>query len=163
MKQLLLMAATLICALQMNAQTAKVDDKEIIGTWLMESMQWDGEKKIVCGKENGYSSFKYFGADGEYACAELALTKEGAVVVMPHEYGTYWLKDGLYSEMGRPATNDGVVFIDKIHFKGRWKKRTENWKKTDLPVQVVEYIVERCKLQNIPEDLQQLIKSNCFR
>ena len=27
-----------------NKVNAKVDDKEIIGVWFMESMQWEGEK-----------------------------------------------------------------------------------------------------------------------
>lgn len=163
MKKMLLMAVALICALQMNAQSAKVDDKEIIGTWLMESMQWDGEKKSVCGKENGYTQFKYYGADGEYACAELALTKEGEVVVIPHEYGTYWLKDGWYMEMGRKPLKDALILIDKNTYKGRWKNRNDIWVKTDLPDRVVKYIVERCKVQNTPEDLQQQIKSTCFK
>ena len=100
-KAMLVMAMALMGAMQVSAQSVKVDDKELIGTWVMESMQWEGEKKTMCGKESGYSQFKYYGADGEYACAELALTKEGKVVVMPHEYGTYSFKDGWYSEMGR--------------------------------------------------------------
>ena len=50
MKKILLLALALIGVVQVNAQTAKVDDKEIIGVWLMESMQFEGEKKIVCGK-----------------------------------------------------------------------------------------------------------------
>ena len=86
MKKLLLMAIALISALQVSAQT-KVDDKEIIGVWIMESMQYEGEKKTVCGKETGYTQFKYYGADGEYACAQIVLTKDDRVVVMPHEYG----------------------------------------------------------------------------
>ena len=76
MKKLIIMAVALACAMQVNAQT-KVDDKEIIGTWIMESMQWEGEKKMECGKTTGYSQFKFYGADGEYACAEIALTKDG--------------------------------------------------------------------------------------
>ena len=163
MKKMLLMTVALICAMQVSAQTAKVDDKEIVGTWLMESMQWDGEKKTVCGKETGYTSFKYFGPDGEYACCEIVLLKEGKISLLPHEYGTYWLKDGLYSEMGRPATSDGVVFTDKTHFKGRWKKRTEIWVKTDLPDETVKYILERCKALETPQNVEQQIKSTCFK
>ena len=83
--------------------------------------------------------------------------------MLPHEYGTYWLKDGLYSEMGRPATSDGVVFTDKTHFKGRWKKRTEIWVKTDLPDETVKYILERCKILEIPQNVEQQIKSTCFK
>ena len=58
-KIVLVMAVALMSALQANAQNVKVDDKELVGVWLMESMQWEGEKKIVCGKANGYTQFKY--------------------------------------------------------------------------------------------------------
>ena len=51
MKQLMLvMVVTLMSALQVCAQKAKIADKEIVGSWIMESMQWEGEKKIMCGK-----------------------------------------------------------------------------------------------------------------
>ena len=58
---MLLMAMALMSALQVNAQTTKVADKELIGTWIMESMQFEGERKTVCGKESGYSQFKFYG------------------------------------------------------------------------------------------------------
>ena len=63
-KAMLVMAMALIGVMQVSAQNVKVDDKELIGTWVMESMQWEGEKKTVCGKESGYSQFKFYGADG---------------------------------------------------------------------------------------------------
>ena len=163
MKKILLLALALIGVVQVNAQTAKVDDKEIIGVWLMESMQFEGEKKIVCGKENGYTQFKYYGADGEYACAELVLNKEGKCIVMPHEYGTYSLENGWYVEMGRPAIKDAVVFIDKTTTKGTWKNRHDIWKKrADIPDSVVQYIITCCKMKEAPDDIQQLIKQNIF-
>ena len=62
---MIVMAMAFIGAMQVNAQNVKVDDKELIGTWIMESMQWEGGKKTMCGKESGYSQFKYYGADGE--------------------------------------------------------------------------------------------------
>ncbi|MBQ5510009.1 MAG: hypothetical protein IIT94_02530, partial [Prevotella sp.] len=73
-KMMLMMTAMLMCAIGMNAQTTKIADKELVGAWVMESMQYEGEKKIMCGKETGYTQFKYYGADGEYACAQIALT-----------------------------------------------------------------------------------------
>ena len=97
---MMVMVIMLMSATTSMAQNAKVPDKELVGAWLMESMQWEGEKKTVCGKASGYAQFKYYGADGEYACAEIALTKDGKCVVMPHEYGTYTFKNGVYSEMG---------------------------------------------------------------
>lgn len=163
MKKMLLMTVALICAMQVSAQTAKVDDKEIVGTWLMESMQWEGEKKTVCGKETGYTQFKYYGADGEYASAGIAMSRDGAVVVIPQEYGTYWLRNGWYMEMGREPLKDAVILTDKNTYMGTWKKRHDIWKKTEMPVEVVKYIVERCKLQNTPDDIQQKLKGICFK
>ena len=108
-KVMFIIAATLISVLQASAQNAKPTDKDLIGVWCVEAMQWDGEKKIMCGKENGYSSFKYYGADGEYACCEITLNKNGVVTLLQHEYGKYSFKNGVYSEMGRPSTPDGLV------------------------------------------------------
>ena len=161
-KAMLVVAVALMSALQMSAQV-KVADKELVGTWIMESMQWEGEKKTICGKESGYTQFKFYGANGEYACAEIALTKDGKVVVMPHEYGTYTFKDGWYSEMGREKIKDAIVWIDKTTTKGTWMKRHDIWKKTDLPDETVKYILERCKILEIPQNVEQQIKSTCFK
>ena len=156
------LAALLLCATQVNAQTARVADRELIGAWTMEWMQYDGEKKIVCGKANGYAQFKYYGPDGEYANAEIVLTRDGVVVVMPHEYGTYTFKNGVYSEMGRPASEQ--VMIDKTHFRGRWKTRTDMYvKHPSMPDKVVRYIVDCCKMKQTPSDVQQLIKQSMFK
>lgn len=156
------LAALLMCAMQVNAQTANVTDRDLIGVWTLEWMQFDGEKKIMCGKTTGYSQFKYYGADGEYACAEIAMTSDGKVVVMPHEYGTYTFKNGVYSEMGRSASP--LTLTDKTHFRGRWKNRSDSWvKQPQMPEKVVRYIVERCKLKDTPADIQQSIKQNIFK
>ena len=160
---MLVMAVSLICATQVSAQNVKVDDKEIIGTWIMESMQWEGEKKIVCGKANGYTQFKFYGADGEYASAGIALTKDGKCVVIPQEYGTYSLKDGWYMEMGRAPLKDAVILTDKNTYKGTWKTRHDIWKKKTLPDKVVKYIVGCCKMKDVPADIQQTIKQQMFK
>ena len=158
----LTLAALLLCALQANAQTARVADRELIGAWTMEWLQYDGEKKIVCGKTNGYTQFKYYGPDGEYACAEIVQTRNGVVVVMPHEYGTYTFKNGVYSEMGRPASE--LVLTDKTHFRGRWKTRNDLWvKHPSMPDKVVRYIVDCCKMKETPTEVQQLIKQSMFK
>ena len=163
-KVMLVMAVALMSVLQLSAQNAKIDDKEIIGVWLMESMQWEGEKLIKCGKETGYIQFKYYGADGEYACAEIAMNKEGKCVVMPHEYGTYTLKDGWYSEMGRKPIKDAIVWVDKTTTKGTWMKRHDIWKKqTTIPEKLTRYIVECCKMKNTPEEMEKLMKQNFFK
>lgn len=157
------MVALLMTTTMGFAQNVKFSDKELIGVWLMESMQWEGEKKTVCGKESGYTQFKFYGPDGEYACAQIVLTKDGKCVVMPHEYGTYTFKDGWYSEMGRPAIKDAITWIDKTTTKGTWMKRHDIWKKTQLPEKLVTYIVNCCKTKNAPEDIQQMIKQNMFK
>lgn len=157
------MSVALISAMQASAQSVKVDDKELVGVWYMESMQFEGEKKIMCGKATGYTQFKYYGADGEYACAELALTKAGKVVVMPHEYGTYTFKDGWYSEMGREKIKDAIVWVDKTTTKGTWKNRHDIWKKISLPDATVKYIVNCCKSKETPADIQQVIKQALFK
>lgn len=162
-KIFLTMAMVLACVAQLSAQTNKISDKEIVGVWVMESMQWEGEKKVVCGKASGYTQFKFYGADGEYACAEIALTKDGKCVVMPHEYGTYSLKDGWYSEMGRPAIKDAIVWVDKTTTKGTWQKRHDIWKKRALPDRLVHYIVDCCKTKETPADIQQMIRKEMFR
>ena len=163
-KALLVMAVALMSAVQLSAQTTKVADKELIGAWMMESMQFEGEKKVVCGEESGYGQFKYYGADGEYACAELVLSKEGKIVVMPHEYGTYTFKNGVYSEMGRPAVKpDEMMLVDATTFKGRWMNRHDIWKKVALPDKVVQYIVNCCKYRDVPADIQQSIKQSLFK
>lgn len=161
-KMMLMMTAMLMCAIGMNAQTAKIADKELVGAWVMESMQYEGEKKIMCGKETGYTQFKYYGADGEYACAQIALTKEGKCVLMPHEYGTYTFKDGWYSEMGREKIKEGMKLTDKNTAIGTWMNRHDVWKKKVLPDKVVKYIVNCCKFREAPADIQQLIKQNMF-
>lgn len=165
MKQLLMTMALLMCAVTTNAQTANVTDRDLIGVWTLEWLQYDGEKKIVCGKTTGYSQFKYYGPDGEYACAEIVLTRDGKVVVMPHEYGTYTFKNGVYSEMGRPAVRPSdMVLTDKTHFRGRWKNRSDSWvKQSNMPEKVVRYIVDYCKLKDTPADISQSIKQNIFK
>ncbi|MDE7118355.1 MAG: hypothetical protein K2O61_06915 [Bacteroidaceae bacterium] len=161
-KTLLMMAVTLMSALQVCAQTTKVTDKDIIGVWMMEWMQFDGEKKMMCGKPMGVTTFKYYGADGEYACCEI-LNTDGKIILLPHEYGKYTYKAGKYSEMGRPVvSSEGFRLIDKTHFRGRWKNRSEAWKKITLPRNVIRYLVDCCKSKNVPADVQTAIKQAMF-
>lgn len=157
------MAMALMAAMHVSAQGAQVEDKDLVGTWIMESMQWDGEKKTECGKATGYTQLKFYGPDGEYACSELALTNDGKVVVMPHEYGTYTFSNGVYTEMGRKVAPDGLVMTSKTTFKGRWNTRNDIWRKVVLPDKVVKYIVDCCKSKSAPADIQQLIRQTVFK
>lgn len=163
MKKTLTLALLLMCAVGMNAQKSKVSEREIVGTWIMKSMQWEGEKKQVCGKKMGYTQFKFYGADGEYASAGIAITKEGKYVIMPQEYGKYSLKDGWYSEMGRKALKDAIILTDKNTYEGTWKNRHDVWKKTAMPDKLVKWIVTCCKMNQTPDDIQQLIQQNIFK
>ena len=66
---------------------SNVANKELIGVWLLESMQYDGENKILCGTSQGktktvnvapnYAQIKVYRANGEYACAEIVKLKDG--------------------------------------------------------------------------------------
>ena len=146
------------------SQNTKVTEKDLKGVWLMESMQWEGEKKTECGKKSGYSQFKYYGSTGEYANAEIALSKDGKVVVLPHEYGQYTYKNGVYTEMGRSSKDADLILVDKNTFKSRWKNRHEVWKKcTSMPEKTASYIIERCKANQGPSaDIQKSIIQSVF-
>lgn len=144
-------------------QKVKIADKELVGVWLMESMQYEGEKKIECG--TSYTQCKVFGANGEYACAEVAKQKDGTYVIFPHEYGTYTLKDGVYSEMGREPYKGNFEWVDKTHFKGQWKNRHDVWKKSlNMPEKLTKFIVDKCKANQAPgAEMQKLIGQYMFK
>jgi hypothetical protein len=66
-------------------------------------------------------------------------------------------------EMGRPALKDAVILTDKTHYRGRWKNRTDMWvKHPSMSEKVVRYIVNCCKMKDIPADVQKTIKQNLF-
>ena len=129
----------------------------------MESMQYDGEKKIMCGKETGYTQFKYYGADGEYACAQIIRQPNGKIQVAPHEYGTYTFKDGWYSEMGREKIKDAITWVDKRTTKGRWMNRNDIWKKVDMPAKVTQFILSCCKSRNMSDDINKEMNDILFK
>ena len=165
MKKILFCALALLMGVaKADGQRAAVTDKDIVGTWMMEWMQYDGEKKLMCGKESGYTSFKFYGPDGEYACCEIVLSKKGDIVLYPHEYGTYTYKNGRYSEMGRPVVKPtDMMLTDKTHFMGRWANRTEVWTKLEgLPEKVVRHIVNTCKQKEVPEDIKKVVRQRFF-
>ncbi len=139
---------------------AKVADKEIIGVWVMTSMKYEGENKEYIN--DSYTQVKVFRANGEYACAQIFKEKDGSYAIAPHEYGTYYLKNGMYSEMGRKEIK--FTFIDKTTFGGRWMNRYDRWKKvTNMPEKLTQYIVDKCKAtQKEPKEIQQLMKKYLF-
>lgn len=147
-----------------NATTAmgqvKVDDKEIIGVWIMSSMKFAGESKEHI--DDTYNQVKVYRANGEYACAQIVKEKDGNYRILPHEYGTYYLKNGMYSEMGRKAIK--YEWVDKTTSRGHWMNRIDTWKKVvDFPAALTQHIVDKCKAtQPSPEDMQKLMKKHIF-
>lgn len=140
-----------------------VADKELIGVWVMESMQFEGEEERKCG--TNYTQVKVYGADGEYACAEVSRQKDGTFRVWPHEYGTYTFKNGVYTEMGRTTGPNALKLVDKNTFKGVWFNRHDVWKKvTDMPAELKDYIVFVCKANQTPSVvIQTMIKKYIFK
>lgn len=145
------------------AQGYKAKDKDLHGTWMWIAVQYDGENKRDCGKAIGFTSFKYYGADGEYCCAIITRKTNGDIVVSPHEYGKYTFKDGWYSEMGRKKTQTGVVLTDKNHFYGHWLNETDYWERVEVPEATLKYIVNLCKMRKMPADVKKSIEEAVFK
>lgn len=161
-KIMVIVAMTIACIGSITAQTT---DKRLLGVWVMESMKFEGEDKIICGKESGYTQLKYYGPDGEYVCAQIVRHGDDKYVILPHEYGTYTYKDGAYTEMGREPIPNGITWVNDTTTKGRWGKRHDVWKKqTKMPQKMVEYIVNYCKMikQGPTPEMQKLIKEHMF-
>lgn len=149
--------ATLLLAMLFSttlmAQNSKPTDKDLIGVWVMVSMQFEGQKKIMCGKD-GYNQVKVYLANGEYACAEVVTLPDGGNMIIPHEYGDYTYKNGNYTECGRKSA---FTMTDKTHFEGQWRNRYDKWRKvTDMPAKLVDYIMDKCRRRTDPADIQKL-------
>ena len=154
---LAVLTVTFLCPHKGMAQQ-RVADKDIIGTWLLESIQYDGEEELMCRKD--YTSIKVYRANGEYACAELLKNKEGTCLVTPHEYGTYTYKNGKYTEMGRPLV---IIMDDATHLHNTFSTRHEKWVKVNLPAKLVDFIVEKSRVVlNKSTELQTLMKNYIF-
>lgn len=156
----------MLISLNTSAQNYKPADSDIHGLWMLEWMQWDGEKKTICGSATGYTQYKYYGPNGEYCCAEVSRGKDGVIHIRPHEYGTYTYKDGWYSEMCREKSNTlqgGVQFVDKDTFKGRWKTLNAMWKRIKLSPETTRFIVDCCKSANLPANVQNELNQTLFK
>ena len=154
-----LVMVAMLCSTNVKAQV-KVDDKEIVGVWIMSSMKFEGENKELINDD--YNQVKVYRADGEYACAQIARQNGGSYVILPHEYGTYSLKNGQYSEMGRQPIK--YEWVDKTTSRGRWMKRIDVWKKVvDFPEDLAQHIVDKCKAaQPSSDDMQKKMKQYIF-
>ncbi len=140
-----------------NNANKGVPDKEIIGVWVLRSVQYEGEDEIVL--RSNYTRVKYYGPDGEYACAEILMPKAGQYKIAPHAYGKYTFKNGDYTEMGQKGN---FVLKDKATAYGKWNKCSENWKKISIPDRLLNEIILRCKANRaltpeLQDDIHQYI------
>lgn len=143
--------ALLLCALSLlpsAAQKRRLPDKAIVGTWVLFSKQFEGERPKYAGRE--YSQIKYYGPTGEYACAEVV--KVGKYfTILPHEYGTYTYNKGQYTEMGRK----GEFVIKGNTASGHWRNSLSVWKKVTIPKDLLSEVLLRCKHNEAPPQAMQ--------
>lgn len=150
--RLALMLFAMFISSTVMAQKAKTTDKDLIGVWLMVSMKFEGQKEEYL--DGDYGQIKVYRANGEYACAQIARISDTETMILPHEYGTYTYKNGKYTECGR---NSIIIMVDKTHFEGPWQNRYDKWRKvTNMPAELVDYIVDKCKRRNDPKNIQSL-------
>lgn len=154
----LLVAFLTLGSSRLTAQ--KFPDKTLYGVWIMDSFQWEGEDKVVCGKD--YTQVKIYMPDGEYACAEF-VNQKGEIHVLPHEWGSYTFKNGVYTEMGREPGE--LNLVDKDTFSGRWTTRFDVWKRAkDFPDKLRDYILFVCKANQSPsEEIKGMLKKHLFK
>lgn len=143
-------STTVLCA---QPRKAKVADRDLIGVWIMQSVQVEGHKKQTMGSE--YNQIKVYRENGEYACAEVVRDGD-EILILPHEYGTYTMQDGTYTECGRKGT---LIMVDKTHFEGQWFNRHDYWRKVSgLPDALIDYVVDKCRRKTDPKDIQALTR-----
>ncbi len=145
------------------------DNPNLYGTWIMESMQYDGE--IVRPRnKTGYTQIKHYGKDGTYVCVEFYRKTsdkgETYVEVHPFEYGKpgFKLKNNMYIEMGRAPLKNAIVFLDKDTQKGRWGTRTDIWKRITLPKALLDHIITSARIHQEAwsQTMQDSMKKNLF-
>lgn len=170
MRCLLLTAVMLIVANVHSVHAEEFsDDPRLYGTWIMESMQYDGESLRPRNK-SGYTQIKHYGKDGTYVCVEFykKTSDKGEVFVevYPFEYGKpgYKLKNNMYIEMGRTPLKDAIVFLDKDTQRGRWGTRTDIWKRITLPKALLDHIITSARIhQEVWSGaMQDSMKKNLF-
>lgn len=147
------------------------DNPNLYGTWVLESMQYEGEKLIQC-RSNGYTQIKYYGKDGEYACVEIRRARVGSsekffIHSSPHEsgYKAFSLKGNMYSEMGRAPIKDAIIFADKNTIKGKWKNRHDVWKRIELPKALLDNILAVCRAtrDSQSKEIQDMMKLHLMK
>lgn len=160
-KKILLIAIMSIMSIGSLMAQKKVPETALIGMWRMESMQYEGEEKVLTNKDRGYTQVKIYLENGEYACAEVSAGKDGTSKVYPHEYGKYTFRNGQYTEMGRKGN---LVLVDTNTFTGRWNNRHDVWKKVaNPPKELTDYIMRMCKDAQGTQKTYALINQYLFK
>ncbi len=150
--QLLVLAFVFVSNVMPTWAQDKASDREsLFGVWYMEWMKYDKENEVLHIKNTHYTRAKVFRPDGEYACLQIWLKKDGSVAFIPHEYGTYSFKNGEYIEMGRKLVPGRSEFnlTDDETINGRWYNATDQIKKVKkCPKELEQYFVDCCKLRS---------------
>lgn len=117
-----------------------VTDKRIVGTWVLKAILINGQDMME--PPASYMRIKYYGADGEYGCAEVVMKSDGSHIIRPHEYGTYAFSGDEYMEMGHKGK---FVITGKGKAEGTYMRNTEYWEKKSLPADLLEEVMDRLR------------------
>lgn len=128
----------------------KEDSKALEGVWYLASIDNEELASVTFGKSLYYRRIKVFNPFGEYACAEITnIISESTFSILPHEYGKWTYRDGIYTEMGREGN---LKMIDNNTFTFEWAGTEEVWKKmASIPKKLTNYIVNMCKTESNAE------------
>ncbi len=157
-------------ALPSLAEGKASDREELFGVWYMEWRMYDKEEEMLHIKNTNYTCVKVYRSNGEYACLEAWLKKDGSIRIVPHEYGTYSFKNGEYIEMGRKMIPGKTSFflINEDTRAGRWNNCVDQSKKIKkCPKALEQYFVDCCQLHIIhtveKADIEKMIKKYIFK
>ncbi len=161
-KQSIILAIAIALMGTMSAAAQqKVADSAIVGMWYNDMFQYEREEPLTIDQTN-LTTIKVYGADGEYVSAHMYISKDHKdLSIQIHEYGTYSLKDGMYSEMGRtPIKMDWVNDSTSL---GRWQNRKERWRKVkNCPKEMMQFVLELGRLHHPSKELEHMFKKNIF-
>ncbi len=168
--QLMAFAFVLFSNIMPAHAQGKASDREcLFGVWYMEWMKYDKEDEILHIKNTKYTRCKVFRPDGEYACLQAWLNRDGSVTLSHHEYGDYSYKNGEYIEMGRKLVPGRSEFnlTDDETINGRWYNATDQIKKVkNCPKKMENYLLNICKTRTAKvvddAEIEKMIKKHIF-
>ena len=156
LKSVSVMFVLIVTALSVRAQSPVPDDLK--GVWVYTHYRVGNQTF-----QRDFPSLKIYGDDGEYCCATVGTLYNGALVIVPHAYGTYVYRNNEYTECGRKGD---LHLTSPTTFHGEWMGRIEHWKKVeDFPVELREYVKQQCRRTMLgdPEELQPLIMEHIIK